>query len=77
MKKAIICLVLGVAALTSCSSLYVASAQNESSGLIGCHPKDITIESHDFTGQTWTATCKNTKFYCSTVNEVVNCKEAL
>lgn len=62
--------------ITSCSSVYVEKVQNESSGLIGCHPKEITIEKNDFSGHTWTATCKNTKFYCSTSKDLVNCKEA-
>lgn len=74
-KTAISCILVFVL-LTSCSSVYIANAQNESSGLIGCHPKEITIEKNDFAGQTWTATCKNTKFYCSKIKELVNCKEA-
>lgn len=63
--------------LSSCSSVYIANTQNDSSGLIGCHPKEITIEKTDFSGQTWTATCKNVKFYCSKNKELVNCKEAI
>lgn len=76
MKKCAFVCAIGFVSLTSCSSVYIANAQNESSGLIGCHPKEITIEKNDFAGQTWTATCKNTKFYCSKTKDLVNCKEA-
>lgn len=76
MKKFGISLLLCLTTLTGCSSTYIALRQDESSGLIGCHPKDITIEKHDFAGQTWTATCKDTKFYCGEKDKLVNCKEA-
>ena len=76
MNKIFIGCMIFFASLTSCSSVYIANSQNESSGLVGCHPKDITIEKNDFSGQTWTATCKNIKFYCSKSKDLVNCKEA-
>lgn len=76
MKQLCMGLLFCLPVLTGCSSAYMSMAQNESSGLVGCHPKEITIEKNDFSGQTWTATCKNTKFYCSKTNSLVNCKEA-
>lgn len=76
MEKLAITSLLFLLSLTGCSSVYIANTQNVSSGLIGCHPKEITIEANDFSGQTWTATCKNTKFYCSKTDKLVNCKEA-
>ncbi|GGY84619.1 hypothetical protein GCM10011613_32000 [Cellvibrio zantedeschiae] len=76
MKIVTLTSLLSLLALTACSSAYTSITQNETSGLIGCHPKEIAIEPHDFSGQTWTATCKNTKFYCSKTDKLVNCKEA-
>lgn len=75
MKKMIIFLAFSFTSLTSCTSLYVTNAQSESSGLVGCHPKEIKIESTSFGGHTWAATCKNTKFYCSKNTNVVSCTE--
>jgi hypothetical protein len=76
MKKAIVFLALSFTSLTSCTSAYVATTQRESSGLVGCHPKEINIESTSFGGHTWAATCKNTKFYCGKNKDVVSCTEA-
>jgi hypothetical protein len=76
MNKTYIGSILLFVSLTSCSSVYIKYSQNKSSGLVGCHPKEITIEENDVVGGTWTAICKNIKFYCSESNELVNCKEA-
>lgn len=68
-------LMLPITLASGCSSLYIQDAQMKSSGLVGCHPDEIKIEKHDFSGLTWTATCSNKQFFCNDINDTINCKE--
>lgn len=78
MKIAFISSLLAFVPLAGCSSLLITKYQNASSGLIGCHPDEITIEDYDiWRPSIWSATCENRKYYCSEANEIINCKEAV
>ena len=71
--KPVICAASFLILISGCAETYKRTTQLESSGLIGCHPDEITIEKTDFSGLAWTASCKNTKFYCSKTKEIISC----
>ena len=41
-----------------------------SSGLVGCPPADIQVS--NITGNSWTAVCKGTTYYCSQESRTVS-----
>lgn len=61
---------LAIAALLSLSGAGCASLQTISSGYVGCSPNEIEIsnEASDFSGMTWTATCRGTVYHCARIN---------
>jgi hypothetical protein len=76
MKK--LTIVLCLLTLCSCAARNEAISQSLSSGVVGCHPKEIKItNSHSPTAgiQNWTAECKGEIYICSYHSSSgVNCK---
>ena len=59
--------------VSGCSSVEVERKQNASSGLLGCSPQEITIK--DLKRASWTAICKEKKYYCSYAGASAKCSE--
>ena len=66
-----------LAATAGCTSQYSDINLNRaraSSGLVGCAPAEIAISDNEVL--TWTATCKDQKFFCKT-GDGTACKKEL
>jgi hypothetical protein len=62
-----------VVLLSGCAAMNehnISARQNKTSAVIGCAPKDISVE---MTGiETWTATCRQKIFHCKIVPGVMD-----
>ena len=62
-----------VVGLSSCSAALTENRREQSSGHVGCAPRDVTITAER--DNSWTAECAGAKYYCSvTASEQVACK---
>ncbi|MGZ3687146.1 MAG: hypothetical protein ACXWP5_05890 [Bdellovibrionota bacterium] len=66
---------LAITLLVGCAS--ERTLQKVSSGQVGCAPDDVQIkDAESGIPYTWTAICKDAKFYCSALNHEYTCTAA-
>lgn len=64
----------------SCATARIDSKKQLSSGYVGCSPDQVKIENEQRNSlsntDSWAATCKDKKYYCSASAGAMSCKAA-